>query len=147
MRREAIRTVERNLPIVERIKEIKAEHPFWGYRRMWAYLKYVDGLEINKKRVLRLMQRHDLLVKPDMKLKASRAPGRGKPRPECPNQWWGIDMTKVMVSGFGWMYIAVVLDWYTKKIVGYYAGMQCRSEALAGSSGYGGKSAIPGWGT
>ena len=39
-----------------------------------------------------------------------------------------IDMTKVMVDGFGWMYIVVILDWYTKKIVGYYAGMQCRSE-------------------
>lgn len=127
MRQESAKTIERNLPILKRIKEMKSEHPFWGYRRMWAYLKYVDGLEINKKRVLRLMQRHDLLVKPDMKLRASRVPGRSKPRPERPNQWWGIDMTKVMVNGFGWIYIAVVLDWYTKKIVGYYAGMQCRN--------------------
>jgi transposase InsO family protein len=128
MRRESANTIERNLPVLERIKEIKAEHPFWGYRRMWAYLKYVDGLDINKKRVLRLMQRNDLLVKPDIKLKATRTPGRNKPRPECPNQWWGIDVTKVMVHGFGWMYIAVVLDWYTKKIVGYYAGIQCRGK-------------------
>ena len=37
-------------------------------------------------------------------------------------------MTKVMVNGFGWMYVVVVLDWYTKKIVGYYAGMQCRGK-------------------
>ncbi len=36
-------------------------------------------------------------------------------------------MTKVMVEGFGWMYIVVVLDWYTKKIVGYYTGIECRS--------------------
>lgn len=119
---------ERNVPIVERIKALKAEHPFWGYRRTWAHLKYVDGLEINKKRVLRLMQEHDLLVKPDTRLKAVRTPGKSKPRPQRPNQWWGIDMTKVMVDGFGWMYIVVVLDWYTKKIVGYYAGMQCRSK-------------------
>jgi putative transposase len=128
MRREAASTIERNLPVVDRIKEIKAEHPFWGYRRMWAYLKYIDGLEINKKRVLRLMQRHDLLVKAETRLKATRTPGRSKPKPDRPDQWWGIDMTKVMVDGFGWMYIAVVLDWYTKKIVGYYAGMQCRSK-------------------
>jgi len=74
------------------------------------------------------MQRHDLLVKPDTKLKAIRTPGRGKPRPDRPNQRWGIDMTKVMVNGFGWMYVAVVLDWYTKKIVGYYARMQCRGK-------------------
>ena len=26
-----------------------------------------------------------------------------------------------------WMYIVAVLDWYTKKIVGYYAGIQCRA--------------------
>ena len=25
-------------------------------------------------------------------------------------------MTKVMVQGFGWMYIVIVFDWYTKKI-------------------------------
>jgi len=128
MRRESARVVERNLPIVERIKEIKIEHPFWGYRRMWAHLKYIDGLEINKKRVLRLTQKHEFLVKPDAKLKATRTPDRSKPRPDRPNQWWGIDMTKVMVNGFGWMYVAVVLDWYTKKIVGYYAGMQCRGK-------------------
>jgi hypothetical protein len=53
MRREAANTRERNLPIITPIKEIKLEHPFRGYRRIWAYLKYVDGLEINKKRVFR----------------------------------------------------------------------------------------------
>jgi putative transposase len=34
-------------------------------------------------------------------------------------------MTKVMVEDFGWVDIVLVLDWYTKKIVGYYAGMPC----------------------
>ncbi len=125
-RKESGLIAERNSPFVERIKEIKSEHPFWGYRRMWAHLRYVDKLDINKKRVLRLMQKHDLLVKPDKRIKATRTPGRSKPRPDRPNQWWGIDMTKVMVHGFGWMYIVIVLDWYTKKIVGYYAGMECR---------------------
>lgn len=128
MKRGASKTVEeRNSPVVARIRELKADHPFWGYRRIWAHLKYVDGLEINRKRVLRLMQQHGLVVKPNTRLKAVRTSGRSKPRPVRPRQWWGIDMTKVMVEGFGWMYIVVVLDWYTKKIVGYYAGVQCRS--------------------
>jgi len=127
-RKESALVAERNGPVVERIKALKAEHPFWGYRRIWAHLKYVDQLEINKKRVLRLLKKHDLLVKPDTKIKAIRTPARSKPKPNRPNQWWGIDMTKVMVNGFGWMYIVVVLDWYTKKLVGYYAGMQCRSK-------------------
>jgi len=126
-RRTSEAVEERNSPVVARIRELKADHPFWGYRRIWAHLKYVDSLEINRKRVLRLMQKHELVVKPDTRLKAIRTPQRSKPRPTRPRQWWGIDMTKVMVEGFGWMYIVVVLDWYTKKIVGYYAGIQCRS--------------------
>lgn len=36
-------------------------------------------------------------------------------------------MTKVMVQGFGWMYIIVVLDWYTKEIVGCCDGMESKS--------------------
>ena len=87
------------------MQQINAEHPFWGYRRLWAHLKYIDGMEVNKKRVLRLMQKHELLVKPNMRLKAARTAIRSKSKPDYPNPWWGIDMTKVMVNGFGWMYI------------------------------------------
>ena len=125
MRKESNKVLERNLLVVEMIRQIKSEHPFWGYRRTWAYLHFVKGLEINKKRVLRLMRRYDLLVKPNQRIKAIRPPQRSKPKPDRPNQWWGIDMTKVKVGSFGWMYIVLVLDWYTKKIVGYYAGVQC----------------------
>jgi hypothetical protein len=78
------------------------------------------------------LQKHDLLVKPNVKLKAIRTPTKSKPKPHRPNQWWGIDMTKAMINWFGWMYIVVVLDWYTKKIVGYYAGMQYRSKHWLG---------------
>jgi hypothetical protein len=60
--------IERNRPIVERIKKIKTEHPFWGYRRVWATLKYVDGMEINRKRVLRLMREDGLSVGKDTAL-------------------------------------------------------------------------------
>ena len=34
-------------------------------------------------------------------------------------------MTKVSVEGFGWVYIVLVVDWYTTNIVGYYAGSPC----------------------
>jgi len=94
---------ERNSPIVERIKALKADHPFWGYRRIWAHLKYVTGLEVNKKRILRLMREQGLLVKPSTRLRANRTPSRSKPKPGRPDEWWGIDMAKVMVEGFGWM--------------------------------------------
>ncbi|MFQ5963346.1 MAG: IS3 family transposase [Candidatus Scalinduaceae bacterium] len=85
------------------ILNIKAEHPFWGYRRVWAYLKYRQNIVLNHKRVYLLVKKHNLLVKPNTRLKAIRAnaPHRSKPRATRPNQYWGIDMTKVMVSSFG----------------------------------------------
>ena len=118
------RIATRNAAVLARVHTLKAEHPFWGYRRCWATLHYVEGLAINKKRVLRLLREHALLVPPNRRLKACRTPTRSKPRPTAPNQWWGIDMTKVVVESFGWVYVVVVLDWYTKKYVGYHIGLQ-----------------------
>ena len=79
------------------------EHPFWGYRRIWAYLRYKRKLGINPKRVYRLMKKNNLLVKPNMRLIAKRVSNTKKPRPDKPNEWWGVDMTKVMVGDFGWV--------------------------------------------
>jgi putative transposase len=117
----------RNAQLLERIRAIKAEHPFWGYRRIWAYLRYIDGLVVNPKRVYSVMKTADLLVRPNLKLRARRKANTKKPRPTRPNQWWGIDMTKVMIEGFGWVYLVVVLDWHSKKVVGHYAGLQARA--------------------
>jgi putative transposase len=121
MRRPSAAVTVRNEAILERIRLLKAEHPFWGYRRVWAHLRYVDHLDVNKKRVLRLMRQHGLLVTANTRLRAKRTSGRPKPRADRPNQWWGIDMTKVMTAS-GWSYLVIVLDWHTKKIVGHHCG-------------------------
>jgi putative transposase len=121
MRKQSYSVALRNQYILERIKSIKKEHPFWGYRRVWAYLRYIDGLIVNKKRIYRLMRENNLTVKPNIRLIAKRVSERPKPRAYKPKEWWGIDMTKVMTER-GWVYIVIVLDWYTKKIVGHYSG-------------------------
>lgn len=111
------------------IQPIKTEHPYWGYRRVWAYLKYRQGLTINKKRVRRVMREHKLTITRDFRLKAKRdnQNNRSKPRANRPNQFWGIDMTKVMIPTWGWLYLVIVLDWFTKKIVGYSISTRSRA--------------------
>jgi putative transposase len=126
MRKPSDSVTLRNEYVLERIKEIKGEHPFWGYRRVWAYLRYIDGLIVNKKRVYRLMREHNLTVKPNPRLIAKRVSERPKPKPDRPKQWWGIDMTKVLTNTGG-VYVVIVLDWYTKKIVGHYSGIRATS--------------------
>jgi putative transposase len=120
--------VQRDEGLLPRIRTLKAEHPFGGYRRVWAYLRFVEHLPVKKKRVLRLMRGHGLLVPPHVKLKAKRTPRGSKPRPIQPSEWWGIDMTKVMVQGVGWVYIVVVRDGYAKAVVGYEAGLRCATQ-------------------
>jgi putative transposase len=127
-RRRALRVTQSDADLVPCIQALKAEHPFWGYRRIWAHLRFVQQRAVNKKRVLRLMREQHLLVPPHLRLKAKRTPTRSKPKPTKPNEWWGIDMTKILVEGFGWVYMVVVLDWYTKKVVGYYAGVPCTAK-------------------
>lgn len=127
-RQRSLLVIDRNAALLRRIQELKAEHPFWGYRRVWAYLRFVESRLVNKKRILRLMREHYLLVTPAQRLKAKRTPTGRKPRPTKPNEWWGIDMTKVLIQGFGWVYIVVVLDWYTKAIAGYDAGLRCTAK-------------------
>jgi transposase InsO family protein len=72
------------------------------------------------------MKENDLLVKENEKLKARRSASTSKPKPERPNQWWGIDMTKVITEE-GWAYVVIVNDWFTKKILGTFTGS--RSQA------------------
>lgn len=126
MRAASQSVTERNAAVLERIRQLKSDHPFWGYRRVWAYLRYVDNLLVNKKRIYRLMREHHLTVQANHKLKAKRLSDRSKPRPDRPDEWWGIDMTKVLTES-GWVYIVIVLDWYSKKIVGHYSGIQAKS--------------------
>jgi len=72
------------------------------------------------------MKRNGLLVPPNARLKAIRSSDTRKPVATRPNQYWGIDMTKVMTQT-GWAYVVVALDWYTKKVVGHYCGDQSKS--------------------
>jgi transposase InsO family protein len=118
---------QRDAQLLPRLQQLKADHPAWGYRRVWAYLKYREGLPVNKKRIYRLLQEHRLLAHQMRRLRATRTPTRSKPRAQRPNELWGIDMTKILVDSWGWVYLHVVLDWASKKIVGYELSLRSKT--------------------
>lgn len=126
MRKTAKSVIERNKPLLKRIEQIKQDHPFWGYRRVWAHLNFVDQWIVNKKRVYNIMKKHRLLVTKETKLRAIRTP-RSKPKADRPDQLWGIDMTKIKVNELGWIYVVITLDWYTKKIVGHSINIRSKT--------------------
>lgn len=73
------------------------------------------------------MKENDLIVTQKVH-KAKRTLQRSKPRAEKPRQYWGIDMTKFMIPRVGWAYLVIVLDWYTKKMVGWDISIRSKAE-------------------
>lgn len=127
-RRRSQSTIQRDPQLLSMIKPIKADHPLWGYRRIWSYLKYRQEYPVAINRVHRLMKENNMLVTPQVRLKAKRGPVKPKPIASRPNQFWGIDMTKIRMATWGWLYLTVVLDWYTKEIVGYSLSLQSKTD-------------------
>jgi transposase InsO family protein len=105
---------------------ITEAHPFWGYRRVWAWLRYREGLPVKKQRGSRLMREAGLTVK-RVSHAATRTP-KAKPQATRPRQSWGIDRTKFLIPALGWAYLVIVLDWDTKKIVGWDLSLRSRRQ-------------------
>ena len=77
MKRKRSQTrIHADLPILDRIQSIKLDHPLWGYRRVWAYLRFRENIVVGKNRIYRLMSEQNYLVQPDTKLKAKRCSSR-----------------------------------------------------------------------
>ncbi len=72
------------------------------------------------------MRENDLLVY-KRRYKAKRKPTHPKPKASYPNHIWGMDMTKVKLGIWGSYYLVIVLDWYTKEIIGYHLSLQSKS--------------------
>ena len=114
--------------ILNHLKSLKSVHPFWDYRRWWAYLYYRQEIKVNNKRTYRLMKEDNLLVNKNSQNRAKRTDFHPKPRATHPNQIWGTDMTKIKIGSWGWYYLVVILDWYTKQIVGYKLSLQSKNK-------------------
>jgi putative transposase len=115
---------EENLRLMRLMDEEYTRHPFFGSRRMAAWL-CSQGYEVNRKRVSRLMDVMGLeALYPKPKLSQ-----RGEGHKIYPyllkgvevtrvNQVWSTDITYVrMASGF--VYLAAVLDWYSRFVLSW----------------------------
>ena len=88
---------------------VEAEHPFWGYRGVWAWLGHREEMVFNQKRVRRVMKENGLMVT-RRRHKAKRVARRSKPRADRPGEYRGIEMTKFIIPWIGWVYLVLVLD-------------------------------------
>jgi len=107
--------------ILREIEGLKLRHPRWGYRRIWAYLRYREKIKINRKSVYRIMKERGLLN--DKKVYKAKRSYKSKPR-----EILGIDMTKVFTTDMGWVNYIVVIDWGSREILGSVISVRCRAK-------------------
>ena len=87
-----------------------------------------DGMPINRKTVAASLQRQGLRAKAARKFKATTNSRHSLPvapnlleqnfMASAPNQKWAGDIT-YLATGEGWLYLAVLIDLYSRKVVGW----------------------------
>lgn len=97
-----------------RLRDLAAERPRFGYRRLHALLRR-EGIVVNHKRVARLYRVEDLAVRRRPRKRLARE-GRGiAPAPTRPDERWGLDfMSDVLATGRR-IRLLCVLDLFTRE--------------------------------
>ena len=129
--------------IKNQIEQIALEFPRYGYRRITRELVR-RGLKVNHKRVLRIMDENDLLCQTKKKFMVTTDSNHNLPvypnllkdvngkkvTVTAINQVWVSDITYIAVAGIGpnqssqqrFVFLAVILDLYSRKVVGWHLG-------------------------
>ena len=117
---------EINNAILNRIDEIYTDHPYYGYRRLYASL-LMEGVDTNPKEILRYMRMLNIQALYPKKKRFTTFPDSAhKKYPYLlknmditkPNQVWASDITYVRLNN-GFAYLCAVIDLYTRSILSW----------------------------
>jgi putative transposase len=110
----------------------------YGYRRVHAELK-MQAEPCNRKRVAKLMQKHQLKAKTKKRFRVTTDSKHNQPiyenilarefNPPVPNKFLAGDITYIWTEE-GWLFLAVVLDLFSRKVVGWAMGARMTSDLV-----------------
>ena len=131
-----------NAMLVDRIKAIhKKSDGTYGSPRVTAELQ-AEGISCGENRVARLMHKHEVASKSTKKFKVTTTDSNhdlpivdrlfeteNADAVMAPNQVWTGDITYVATNE-GWLFLAVFLDVFTRKIVGFSSANHMKSSLV-----------------
>ena len=117
------------------VLDIRAAHKLgrgtYGSPRVHAELQ-AKGMRVGENRVARLMREDGLRARQKRRFRRTTDSNHTDPiapnilqrnfEPEAPNQSWATDVTYVH-TGEGWLYLAVMLDLFSRRVVGWAASV------------------------
>jgi putative transposase len=125
---------EDNLRLMRLIDEEYTRHPFYGRRRMTAWLRH-QGETVNLKRVGRLMREMSLAAICAKRNLSKPAPGhriypyllRGIKITRV-NQVWSTDITYIRMQR-GFIYLVAIIDWYSRFVISWEVSTSLESDS------------------
>jgi putative transposase len=122
------KTLDKNdddIKVMNMIDEIYTKRPFYGKRKITKYLVKIKGLDINLKRVSRLMKKmciNAIYQKKNLSIPISSH----KKYPYLlsgvaivkRNQVWSTDITYIRLRQ-GFVYLCAVIDWYSRYVLSW----------------------------
>jgi len=138
-RRNPLRHLSDEILLVH-IRAVHAEHRgAYGWPRIWRQLRE-HGVHVGKQRVQRLMQQHGIRGRGRRRYRVMTTDSRHNlpiaPNlldrnfgTSAPNQVWVGDITYIPTDE-GWLYLAVVIDLFSRRIVGWSLRDHMRSELV-----------------
>ena len=116
--------------------QVKGEY---GWPRMWKEL-LARGIRVGKERVRKLMKQHGIKARTKRKFKATTHSAHDLPvapnliqrdfAPVAPNTVWTTDIT-YLASDEGWLYLTVMLDLFSRQVVGWSIGPRMTKKLVA----------------
>jgi putative transposase len=113
--------------LAARVERLIETHPTYGYRRLWALLRFGEGLPLNRKAVYRVLQLKGWFVTQRVRTPRPRVQGR-RSRAERSNERWAMDVTHIDCGRDGWAHLAAVIDCHDRELVGYEFSLRARAK-------------------
>lgn len=113
--------------LAARVERLIETHPTYGYRRLWALLRFGEGLPLNRKAVYRVLQLKGWFVTQRGRPPRPRVQGR-RSRAERRNERWAMDVTHIDCGRDGWAHLTAVIDCHDRALVGYELSLRARAK-------------------
>lgn len=142
LERDPDRCVQADQKLLQEIQRVHSEHRgHSGALKTWRVLQ-LQGIACAKHRVARLRQHHDIVARRRKRYLATsrskynkwQAPNllRRKFTTDHPDRVWVADVTHVPTRE-GWLFLAVQLDLYSRRVVGWAMHQHNNAELLLGA--------------
>jgi len=100
--------------LCERLRQLAAAHPRYGYRRLGALLRR-EGQRVNHKKVERLYRQQGLAVRRRKRKRLVRGARAAAPALERANQQWSLDFVSDTTAQGRTLRLLTVIDVYTRE--------------------------------